>query len=112
MDKAEPMSTPLSPHFKLSAKQCAETDEYFEYMSKVPYSSVVGSLMYVMVCSHPNLSMSLAFLVDTCLILERNIGRLFSGFSYIYVVLLVLVYGLVNLEIDWLAIPIQTMLVI
>jgi hypothetical protein len=25
-------------------------------MSRVPYFSVVGSLMYVMVCSHPDLS--------------------------------------------------------
>ena len=25
-------------------------------MSTVPYSSVVGSLMYAMVCSHPNLA--------------------------------------------------------
>jgi hypothetical protein len=36
--------------------QCAETDVELEYMSKVPYSSVVGSLMYAMVCSRPDLS--------------------------------------------------------
>jgi hypothetical protein len=45
----EPVSTPLAPHFKLSAKQCAETDVDLDYMSKVPYSSSVGSLMYAMV---------------------------------------------------------------
>ena len=32
------------------------TDENFKYMLRVPYSSVVGSLMYAMVCSRPNLS--------------------------------------------------------
>jgi hypothetical protein len=47
------VSTPLAPDFKLSAKQCAKTDADFEYTSKVPCSSVVGSLMYDMVCSNP-----------------------------------------------------------
>ncbi|CAD6249656.1 unnamed protein product [Miscanthus lutarioriparius] len=36
--------------------QCASTDEDFEYMSRVSYSSAVGSLMYAMVCSRPDLS--------------------------------------------------------
>jgi hypothetical protein len=52
----EPVSTPLAPHFKLSAKQCAKTDVDLEYMSKVPYSSSVGSLMYALVCSRHYLS--------------------------------------------------------
>jgi hypothetical protein len=39
-------------------------------------------------------------------------GKSFSGFSYIYVVLLVLVYVLVNLEMVWLAMLIQIMVVI
>jgi hypothetical protein len=56
MQNAKHVSTPLAPHFKLSAKQCAKTDADLEYMSKVPYSSVVGSLMYAMVCSRPDLS--------------------------------------------------------
>jgi hypothetical protein len=56
MQNAKPVSTLLAPHFKLSAKQCAKIDADLEYMSKVPYSSVVGSLMYAMVCSRPDLS--------------------------------------------------------
>jgi hypothetical protein len=56
MQNTKPMSTPLAPHFKLSAKQYAETDADLDYMSKVPYSSVVGSLMYAMVCYRPDLS--------------------------------------------------------
>jgi hypothetical protein len=56
MQNAKPVSTLLAPHFKLSAKQCAETNADLEYMSKVPYSSVVRSLMYAMVCSRPDLS--------------------------------------------------------
>jgi hypothetical protein len=56
MHNAKPVSTPLAPHFKLSAKQCVESDDDLEYMSKVPYSSAVGSLIYAMVCSRLDLS--------------------------------------------------------
>ena len=45
-EKTKPISTPLAPHFKLSASQCPKTEEEHEYMSKVPYSNAVGSLMY------------------------------------------------------------------
>ena len=38
----------------------APTEEDFEYMSRVPYSSVVGSLMYAMVCSRPDLSYAMS----------------------------------------------------
>ncbi|CAD6231032.1 unnamed protein product [Miscanthus lutarioriparius] len=44
----------------VSALQCASMDENFEYMSRVPYSSDVGSLMYAMVCSCPNLSYAMS----------------------------------------------------
>uniref|UniRef100_A0ACD5WKD8 Uncharacterized protein n=1 Tax=Avena sativa TaxID=4498 RepID=A0ACD5WKD8_AVESA len=62
MDGANSVSTPIAPHFKLSVSQCPTTDEEFEYMSKVPYSSVVGSLMYAMVCSRPDLSYAMSLI--------------------------------------------------
>ena len=62
MDGAKSVSTPIAPHFKLSVSQCPTTDEEFEYMSKVPYSSVVGSLMYAMVCSRPDLSYAMSLI--------------------------------------------------
>ena len=49
MHDSNPVSTPIVPHFKLSSGQCPTKDEDLKYISKVPYSSVVGSLMYVMV---------------------------------------------------------------
>jgi ATP-binding cassette subfamily B (MDR/TAP) protein 1 len=55
MPDAKKVTTPIAPHFKLSSTQCPFTDEDIDYMSRVPYSSVIGSLMYVMVCSHPDL---------------------------------------------------------
>ena len=55
-EKTNPVSTPLSPNFKLSASQCPKTEEEHELMSKVPYSNAVGSLMYAMVCTRPDIS--------------------------------------------------------
>ena len=55
-EKTKLVSTPLAPHFKLSASQCPKTEEEREYMSKVPYSNAVGSLMYAMVCIRPDIS--------------------------------------------------------
>ena len=42
MHDLKPVSTPIAPHFKLSATQCPSSDEDVEYMSKVTYSSAVG----------------------------------------------------------------------
>ena len=45
-------------------------------MSKVPYASVVGSLMYVMVCTRPYiLLIQLELLAGFLLILGRSIGK-------------------------------------
>ena len=51
MDKAKTISCPLDNHFRLSSKQNPFTNKEKEEMDKVSYASVVGSLMYVMVCT-------------------------------------------------------------
>ena len=56
MGNAKPMSIPLANHFKLSTVQCPKTDSEKDDMSKVPYASVVGCLMYAMVCTRPDLA--------------------------------------------------------
>ena len=53
------VSTPLTPHFMLSAALSPSTDEE-EYMSRVSYHSAVGSLMYAMVCTRPDLSQAIS----------------------------------------------------
>jgi hypothetical protein len=60
MHDSKPVSTPIAPHFKLSSSQSPGIDSEFEYMSKVPYSSVIGSLMYAMVCLRPDLSYAMS----------------------------------------------------
>ena len=54
------VSTPMAPHFKLSAKMSLRSVQKREYMSHVPYASAVGSLMYAMVCTRPDLSQAVS----------------------------------------------------
>jgi hypothetical protein len=56
MENVNPVSTPLANHFRLSTSQCPKTVEEIEDMSKVPYASAVGCLMYAMVCTRPDLA--------------------------------------------------------
>jgi hypothetical protein len=46
----------LASHFKLTKEICPKTQEEIEYMPRVPYSSKVGSLMYEMVCTRPDIA--------------------------------------------------------
>ena len=41
---------------KLSNNLCLETLEQKERMDKVPYSSIMGSLMYAMLCTRSDIS--------------------------------------------------------
>lgn len=56
MNDSKSVSTPLASHFKLSEDQCPKTEDQMEQMYNVPYSSAVGSLMYAMVCTRPDLA--------------------------------------------------------
>ena len=47
MKDAKQTKVPISTHFQISAKLWLETEEEMSYMEKVPYSSAVGSIMYV-----------------------------------------------------------------
>ncbi|CAH9120743.1 unnamed protein product [Cuscuta epithymum] len=56
MDNAKSVSTPLASHFKLSVQQCPSTKDEKKEMDRVPCASAVGSLMYAMVCTRPDIS--------------------------------------------------------
>ena len=56
MQNAKPVSTLFSIHFKLSKEMCPNTQEEMDYMSKFPYASAVGSLIYAMVCTRLDIS--------------------------------------------------------
>lgn len=55
MLNAKAVYTPLSVPFKLSFALCPQSNEDIDYMTGVLYLSAVDSLMYAMVCIHPNL---------------------------------------------------------
>ena len=59
-EKTKHVSTPLASHFKLSAAMSPNTDDERRYMAQVPYQSVVGSLMYAMVCTRPDISQAVS----------------------------------------------------
>jgi hypothetical protein len=56
MNDVKLVSVPLASHFKLSSSLCSSTKEEKEYMSQIPYVNEVGSLMYEMVSTRPDIS--------------------------------------------------------
>eukprot|EP00253_Pinus_taeda_P021394 PITA_21394 len=56
MQDSKPVKVPIPEGVRLSSQQCPKTQEEEEDMSYVPYASAVGSLMYVMVCSRPDIA--------------------------------------------------------
>jgi hypothetical protein len=56
MSDAKLVSTPLARHFWLFKDQSPKTEEEKDFMAKVPYASTIGSLMYAMVCTRPDIA--------------------------------------------------------
>ena len=46
----------MANHFKLSKEQSPKIAEKHEHIALVPYASAVGSLMYAMVCTRPDIT--------------------------------------------------------
>ena len=53
MSDCKPMDTPISKGQTLSLEMYLKTPEELKAMARVPYSSVIGSLMYAMMCTRP-----------------------------------------------------------
>ena len=49
MLNSKPIVAPTNPQFKLSIDQCLSTEVKRDYMNRISYANVVGSLMYTMV---------------------------------------------------------------
>ena len=56
MENVKPACTLLANHFKLSKSSCASSRKETKEIATVSYSSVIGNLMYVMVCIRPNIA--------------------------------------------------------
>ena len=56
MAEERPITISLAGHFRLSSSQCPNSQEEKDKISRVPYVSAMGSLMYTMVCTKPDLA--------------------------------------------------------
>ena len=56
MQESKPVKVPIPISVNLYVDQCPKTHEEEEDMSRVPYASTVGSLMYAMVCTRPDIA--------------------------------------------------------
>lgn len=55
-DKAKVVSSSLAAHFKLNIRQSPSIDKEKKDMKNVPCTSAIGSLMYVMLCTKPDIA--------------------------------------------------------
>ena len=56
MENSKQVSVPLAQHFKLCLDQVPKTDSQRSEMQQIPYSNIVGSIMYSMICTRPDLA--------------------------------------------------------
>ena len=62
---------PFRHGITLSKNQCPKTPDEIEKMKEVPYASAVGSLMYAMLCTRPDI----CFAVGMVSRYRSNLGR-------------------------------------
>ncbi|KAL9168477.1 hypothetical protein ABFS82_04G017700 [Erythranthe guttata] len=62
MQSAKPVSVPLAAHFVLSREQSPKTEPEMSEMKNVPYANAIGSVMYLMVSTRPDIAYSVSFL--------------------------------------------------
>jgi hypothetical protein len=54
---ASPLSTPMAPGLKLHCQASSSiSDSDCHTLSKLPYRSLIGSLLYLAICTHPDIS--------------------------------------------------------
>ena len=60
MDQAKKGFLPVLQVVKLSKTQCPTTAEEREKMKDVPYASAIGSIMYAMLCTRPDVCLAIS----------------------------------------------------
>ena len=59
MQDCKPISTPLPVNFKLSSNMCTNSETERNKMSRVPFALAMGSLMFVMICTRPDITQAM-----------------------------------------------------
>ena len=70
MDQAKKGFLHVLQGVKLSKTQCPTTAEDREKMKDVPYGSAIGSIMYAMLCTIPDVCLAISFQGGTKVIQE------------------------------------------
>ncbi|KAK9003876.1 hypothetical protein V6N11_018772 [Hibiscus sabdariffa] len=60
MEKSKRGFLPMRHGISLSKEMCPSTPQERERMSQIPYASAIGSIMYAMICTRPDLSYALS----------------------------------------------------
>ena len=60
MDQAKKGFLPVLQGVELSQTQCPTTAEDREKMKNVPYASAIGSIMYAMLCTRPDVCLAIS----------------------------------------------------
>ena len=74
MEGGKIVSVPLASYLKLCQNDCPKLDADKAEIAKVPYLSAIGSLMYAMICTQPDIAVGRVS-IGTCQILAKSIGR-------------------------------------
>lgn len=79
ISNSKDVNTPLKKHFKHSLDMCPKTNAKTEYVSKVPYASIVGCLMYLMICT--NQIWHKLYVKFVSLYLDKRIFQVHEGYN-------------------------------
>ncbi|KAK8685894.1 hypothetical protein V6N13_124926 [Hibiscus sabdariffa] len=60
MEESKRGFLPMRHGISLSKEMCPSTPQERERMSQIPYASAIGSIMYAMICTRPDLSYALS----------------------------------------------------
>ena len=66
MSDCKPAKSPGDPKNKLTKDQCPKAEEERKLMSTKPYREAVGSLMFLMVCSRPDIAFEVSRVAKFC----------------------------------------------
>ncbi|GJS39438.1 hypothetical protein Tco_0564481 [Tanacetum coccineum] len=77
MENSKKGNLPLHHGITISMDLCPKTDDELDKISRVPYASAIGSIMYAMTCTRHDVSFALSMEVSIDLRLSWSVGRLF-----------------------------------
>nr|GEY30649.1 putative polyprotein [Tanacetum cinerariifolium] len=87
IDNGKSVQMRLGGHFKLSLKDCLIRDCDVERMSKVSYANAVVSLMYLMVCTRPDIAYAISivsrYLANPDYAKDPDKGRSITGYTFL-----------------------------